>query len=90
MFVAVFCEISNDDHLISVKNLLVEYGFKPVLEVLYESSTIKEKELARMKRDIDRRTDGYDTVRIYQYPLGDDLVITTLREKRWRRIVVKK
>lgn len=89
MFVSIVCEISNDDHKISVKNLLVEYGFKQVFEILFESTTIKEKELARLKRDIDRRTDSYDSVRIYQYPLEDALVITTLRDKRWRRVVVK-
>ena len=89
MFVSIVCEISNDDHKIAVKNLLIEYGFKQIFEILYESVTIKEKELARLKRDIDRRTDSYDSVRIYQYPLDDVLVITTLRDKRWRRVVVK-
>jgi len=90
MFVSVVCEISNDDHQISVKNLLFEYGFKPVFEILYESNTIKEKELARLKRDIDRRTDSYDSVRIYQYPIDDTLVITTLSNKKWRRVSVKR
>ncbi len=89
MFVSVICEISNDDHKIAVKHLLFEYGFKPVFEVLYESTTIKEKELARLKRDIDRRTDSYDSVRIYQYPIDGVLVITTLKDKRWRRVSVK-
>ena len=89
MFVSVVCEISNDDHKIAVKHLLMEYGFKPIFEILYESTTIMEKELARLKRDIDRRTDAYDSVRIYQYPLDDVLVITTLRDKRWRRVIVK-
>ena len=90
MFVSVICEISNDDHKIAVKNLLMEYGFKQVFEILYESATIKEKELARLKRDIDRRTDAYDSVRIYQYPLDETLVITALREKRWRRFNIRK
>lgn len=89
MFVSIICEISNDDHKISVKHLLSEYGFKQIFEILYESTTIKEKELARLKRDIDRRTDSYDSVRIYQYPIENTLVITTLRDKRWRRVVVK-
>lgn len=89
MFVSIFCEISNDDHKIAVKNLLFEYGFKQIFEVLFESATIKEKELARLKRDIDRRTDSYDSVRMFQYPIDDVLVITTLRDKRWRRVVVK-
>jgi CRISPR-associated protein Cas2 len=90
MFVSIICEISNDDHKIAVENLLIEYGFKQIFEILYESVTIKEKELARLKRDIDRRTDSYDSVRIYQYPIDNVLVITTLRDKRWRRVVVKK
>lgn len=89
MFVSVVCEISNDDHKIAVKHLLMEYGFKQVFEILYESTTIMAKELSRLKRDIDRRTDAFDSVRIYQYPLDDVLVITTLRDKRWRRIIVK-
>ncbi len=89
MFVSVVCEISNDDNKIAVKHLLFEYGFKPVFEILYESTTIKEKELARLKRDIDRRTDSYDSVRMYQYPLDGGLVITTLRDKRWRRVSFK-
>ncbi|MCK5674399.1 MAG: CRISPR-associated protein Cas2 [Spirochaetales bacterium] len=89
MFVSIVCEISNDDHKIAVKHLLIEYGFKQIFEILYESTTIKEKELARLKRDIDRRTDSYDSVRIYQYPLDEVLVITTLRDKRWRRVTVK-
>ena len=89
MFVSVVCEISNDDHKIAVKHLLFEYGFKPVFEILYESTTIKEKELARLKRDIDRRTDSYDSVRIYQYPIDDVLVITTLSNKKWRRVSVR-
>jgi CRISPR-associated protein Cas2 len=90
MFVSVICEISNDDHKIAVKHLLMEYGFKQVFEILYESATMKENELARLKRDIDRRIDAYDSVRIYQYPLDETLVITTLRDKRWRRVIVKR
>jgi CRISPR-associated protein Cas2 len=90
MFVSVICEISNDDHKIAVKNLLLEYGFKQVFEYLFESTTLQSRELARLKRDIDRRTDSFDSIKIYQYPLDDLLVITTLRDKRWRRVIVKK
>ncbi len=90
MFVSIVCEISNDDNKIAVNHLLMEYGFKQIFETLHESVTIKEKELARLKRDIDRRTDAYDSVRMYQYPLNETMVITTLREKKWRRVIVKK
>ncbi len=90
MFVAVACELSNDDHLFAVDLLLKEYGFTEVMKNLYESVKLKEKVLSRLKRDLDRRTDAFDIIRIYQYPLEDTLVITTLRDKHWKRIVVRK
>ncbi len=90
MFVAVACELSNDDHLFAVDLLLKEYGFTEVIKNLYESAKLKEKVLSRLKRDLDRRTDAFDIIRIYQYPLEDTLVITTLRDKHWKRIVVRK
>ncbi len=88
MFVAVVCELADDDHKRDVYELLRQYGFKNVYRDLFESVTIKESILPRLKRDIDRRTDSYDRVRIYQYPLEDTLVITSLDGKRWRRTVL--
>ncbi len=90
MFVAVVCELSNDDHVRAIDILLKEYGFSEIMSRLYESVTLKEKFLSRLKRDIDRRTDSFDIVRIYQYPMEDTLIITTLRDKHWKRIVIKK
>jgi len=90
MFVAVALELSNDDHIFAVDLLLKEYGFTEVIKNLYESVKLKENVLSRLKRDIDRRTDAFDIVRIYQYPLEDTLVITTLKDKHWKRIVVNK
>jgi CRISPR-associated protein Cas2 len=90
MFVSVACEFSDDDHRKAVQELLKQYGFQEILSDFFESVKIIEKDLARLKRDIDRTTDYYDKIRIYQYPLEDTLIITSLVNKKWRRIVIKK
>lgn len=89
MFVSVNCEFSDDDHRKAIQELLKQYGFIEVISDLFESVKIIEKDLARLKRDIDRSTDYYDKIRIYQYPLNSTLVITSLENKRWRRIVMQ-
>ncbi|HPG87435.1 MAG TPA: hypothetical protein PLQ29_12130, partial [Spirochaetales bacterium] len=48
-----------------------------------------EKQLVALKRDIDKVTDYYDTVRIYQYPVEGRLAISILKENRWKRVVVR-
>jgi CRISPR-associated protein Cas2 len=89
MFVAVSFDPSNDDIKKGMESLLREYGFDIRHEGLWETVKIKERYLARLKRDIDRVTDSYDNVRIYQYPIEGVLVVTGLQNKRWRRIVIK-
>ncbi len=89
MFVAVSCDVATDDHRKAVYGLLRQYGFKRILKTLFESTTLSEKYLARLKRDIDRSTDSYDKVRFYQFPMGDTLVISSLEEKKWRKLTVK-
>ena len=89
MFVAVMSDVSTDDHRLAVQRLLVQYGFNKVMKDLYESTTISETALTRMKRDIDSATDFYDTIRMYQYPMQDTLIISSLKEKRWRKLVVR-
>ena len=46
---------------------------------------VTETELTDLKKEIDRVTDYYDTVRIYQFPLNGMFVITELKQKRWKR-----
>ena len=89
MFVSVACDVGNDDHRIAVQKLLSQYGFKKIQRDLYEHTSIAEAALTRLKRDIDKTTDYYDSVRFYQFPLNETLVITSLREKRWRKLVVQ-
>jgi hypothetical protein len=33
-------------------------------------------------------TDSYDSQRFYQYPMEDTLVVSILKEKKWRKTVV--
>jgi len=85
MYVAVCVELAGDDSRQAAQELLTQYGFKRLLAGLYESYTVSDERLARLKRDLDRVTDSYDRVRFYQYPLDDTLVITDLETKKWRR-----
>lgn len=85
MYVAVCVELAGEDSRQAAQELLAEYGFKRVLAGLYESRTVTEETLVRLKRDLDRVTDSYDRVRFYQYPIDDTLVITDLETKKWRR-----
>ncbi len=41
-----------------------------------------------MKKELDGLTDSYDSLRIYQYPLEDTLVVSSLKEKKWRKLVL--
>ena len=83
------CDVSVDDHRIAVERLLVQYGFKKIMSDLFENTAMSETAIARLKRDIDGVTDSYDAVRMYQYPMRDTLVITSLNEKKWRRLVIR-
>ena len=88
MFVAVSCDFANDDHRDVISDLLFQYGFKQILKYLFESRSINESSLASLKKDIDRQTDSYDIIRIYQYPLENTLVISSLENKKWRKLKV--
>ena len=83
MFVAVACDFANPDHKDVVIDLLLQYGFKKSMNNLYESTAIDDKRLTRLKKDIDRNTDSYDRLRIFQYPMENTLVITSLDNKKW-------
>jgi CRISPR-associated protein Cas2 len=89
MFVAVACEFANDDHRKAGYDVLVQYGFHKVLKDAFESSTLSEVALGRLKKDLDRIADSYDSIRLYQYPVEGTLAITILKEKKWRRLMVR-
>ncbi len=88
MFVAVACDLGNEDRVGSVENLLLQYGFRKLQQNLYETAVISEQHLVRLKKELDGLTDSYDSLRFYQYPLEDTLVVSSLKEKKWRKLVL--
>ena len=88
MFVAIACELVNEEHKQDVFTLLKQYGFSRIVGDVFESVSFRPELLPRLKRDIDRRTDYYDKVRLYQYPLEGVLVITALSDKKWRKTIL--
>ena len=38
---------------------------------------------------MDRVTDYYDVIRMYQYPVEGMVAITTLNQKKWQRIMLR-
>jgi CRISPR-associated protein Cas2 len=89
MFVSAACDYGNEDSRIKVDQLLLQYGFRKIQKNLYESTSLSEKNLARLKLEVDKLTDFYDTLRLYQFPLENTLVITSLEGKKWKRSVLK-
>jgi CRISPR-associated protein Cas2 len=89
MFVAVVCEFASDDHRKAAYDLLAQYGLRRVQKDAFESTSLSEAALGRLKKDIDRVADSYDSIRFYQYPVEGTLAITILKEKKWRRLVVR-
>jgi CRISPR-associated protein Cas2 len=89
MFVAVACEYANDDHRKAGYDLMVQYGFRKVLKDVFESATVSEMALNRLKKDLDRVADSDDSIRLYQFPVEGTLAITILKDKKWRRLIVK-
>jgi len=89
MFVSVVCDLGGEDSRSAVYALLPQYGFEKVQRACFESSRASEKQVSALKRDIDKVTDYYDTVRLYQYPVGGRLAVSILKENKWRRVIVK-
>lgn len=89
MFVSVVCDIADMGHKDEVVDYLKRYGFSEIIENTFESSSISEKALIRLKRDIDQVTDFYDKVRFYQYPYEGTLVISFLTEKKWKKSIIR-
>lgn len=89
MFVSVAVDPGSEERAHELADLLTRYGFEKVQRGLWESPLVAVSTLERLKRDLDRATDAYDRVRIYQYPVDGVLVISGMREKKWRRLVAR-
>ncbi len=88
MFVSIVCDLGGEDSRSAVYALLPQYGFEKVQRACFESARMNEKLLASLKRDLDKITDYYDTIRMYQYPVEGKLAISSLKQNRWKRTLV--
>ena len=89
MFVSVALDPGGLDTAKSLATLLARYGFHKIQRALWEHTELAHATLAQLKRDIDRVTNYYDTVRLYQYPIKGMFAITEMKQKRWRKCVLK-
>ncbi|HHU37410.1 MAG TPA: CRISPR-associated endonuclease Cas2 [Treponema sp.] len=89
MFVSVVLDPGGEESARQLSEILATYGFEKAQRACWESASINEKTLAKLKQDIDRVTDYYDSVRLYQYPVEGTFAITFLLKKSWKRIVIK-
>lgn len=89
MFVSIVLDPGGEEAARQLAEILATFGFEKVQRACWESATISEQILAKLKQEIDRVTDYYDSVRMYQYPVEGLMAITTLSKKKWKRIVVR-
>lgn len=89
MFVSIAVDPGSESRGKELTDLLLQYGFEKVQRGLFESSVMSEDTLNRAKRDLDRATDAFDKLRIFQFPVDGTLVLTSLKDKKWRRLVAK-
>jgi CRISPR-associated protein Cas2 len=89
MFVSIAVDPGSEGRAKELADLLAQYGFEKVQRGLWESAFVSPETLSRVKRDLDKATDGFDRVRLFQFPIEGTLVLTSLRDKKWRRMVAK-
>jgi len=89
MFVAVAVDSGSVERARELADLLAQYGFTRIQRGLWESMTMSPETLVRVKRDLDKATDAFDRLRFFQFPMEGTLVLSSLYEKKWRRMVAK-
>ena len=89
MFVSIMADMGSEDSRSALYNLLPQYGFERAQKACFECASIKERDLLALKREIDRLTDSYDSIRLYQYPVDGTLAISILKDNKWKRVLVR-
>ncbi|MDR1586409.1 MAG: CRISPR-associated protein Cas2 [Treponema sp.] len=89
MFVSIALDPGSEGRAKELADLLGQYGFEKIQRGLWESAFVSPETLNRLKRDLDRATDSFDRLRIFQFPVDGTLALSTLRDKKWRRMVAK-
>lgn len=87
MFVSVVLDPGGMDSARTVSEILSRFGFKKVQRACWEIMRISEDSVSALKRELDKATDYYDTLRIYQFPLNGKFAVTELRQKKWKKAV---
>ena len=89
MFVSIAVDAASEERAKELADLLGQYGFKRIQRGLWESASVSQATLTRIKRDLDKATDGFDRLRFFQFPIDGTLVLSSLQDKKWRRIVAR-
>jgi CRISPR-associated protein Cas2 len=89
MFVSIAIDPGSAERAKELAELLIQYGFEKIQRGLWESTVISPETLGRLKRDLDRSTDAFDRLRIFQFPVNGTLVLSTLSDKKWRRLIAR-
>ena len=89
MFVSVVLDPGGLDSSRALAALLSQYGFVRIQRACWENTAVSEKRLHTLKKEIDRITDYYDRVRMYQYPVNGLPAITELNKKKWSRCILR-
>jgi CRISPR-associated protein Cas2 len=89
MFVSVAVDPGSEGRAKELADILGQYGFEKIQRGLWESTFITPDTLDRLKSDLDRATDGFDRLRLFQFPVNGTLVLSSLRDKKWRRLVAR-
>jgi CRISPR-associated protein Cas2 len=89
MFVSIALDPGSEGRAKELADLLGQYGFEKIQRGLWESAFVSPETLIRLKKDLDRATDAFDRLRIFQFPMEGTLALTSLKEKKWRRMMAK-
>jgi CRISPR-associated protein Cas2 len=89
MFVSIAVDPGSEGRARELADLLGQYGFEKIQRGLWESAFVPPESLARLKRDLDQATDSFDRIRIFQFPVEGTLALSTLKDKKWRRMVAR-
>ena len=86
---SIAVDAGSDGRAKELADLLAQYGFQKVQRGLWECMSVSDGTLARLKRDLDKATDAFDRLRFFQFPMDGTLALSSLKDKKWRRMVAK-
>ncbi len=89
MFISIVLDPGGVDSSKAIVSILTQYGFKKMQRACWEHTALTEVNLMKLKKDIDRVTDYYDRLRMYQYPIDGFMAITELSKKKWKRCMLR-